>query len=125
VSGFVIWAVASLFSDGSWYERIFTTLVLSASAIASAGNSLQLRQWSRYWSTNWLALDETGVRGSLGGSPFEVGWRDLRAIRHISRYPDGYLFSTTHGDLSFTVLDLPTPKRIARAVSEKSGLPIH
>ena len=119
-----IWAVGSLFAGGFRPANVVTALLLLVFGAATAGNALLLQRYCRNWGSNWLVIDETGLHGRLASSAFDVAWKEILAIRHSCRYPEGYRVSTARGDLSFTVLDLPRPKRIARAVAKKSGLEI-
>jgi hypothetical protein len=104
-------------------------LVFPASKI-----TLSLMGWVRDFRTSFMTIHRLGVRLRIPGTTeTSLGWPDVTGVRYEKRWMtlgtflkfrcrlDTYTISTTTTSVTFSLIDIPAPKRAAREIASRIG----
>lgn len=104
-------------------------LVFPASKIA-----LSLMTWVRDFRTSFMTIDSLGVRLRIPGTTeTSLVWPEVTGVRYEKRWMtlgtflkfrcrlDTYTISTTSVPVTFSLIDIPAPKRAAREIASRIG----
>jgi hypothetical protein len=112
------------------FDRIAAASLLTVGAWLMAMSYVFLWRQGRVLAFCSVRLNSFGVRFSLGGSKNSrevfLPWNGIAAVHH-KRIPDGQRFTVLGTDTStvtFTSNCFYRPRKVARLIAERAGLPI-
>ena len=96
-----------------------------------------LMSWIREFRKNFIAIDQLGVRLRIPGTDeTSLVWPEVTAVRYEKRWitlgsflkfrcrVDAYTIATPSGSLTFSAIDIPSPKHAAREIASRIGAEI-
>jgi hypothetical protein len=124
-----------LFPIGSWsLGKAGFLVALAFLVFPFTKAALSLVSWIRSFRTSFIAIDQLGIRMRIPGTTeTSLGWPDVTGVRHERRWItlgtflnvrcrlDIYTIATTSTSLTFSLMDIPAPKRAAREIASRIG----
>ncbi|MGD1096788.1 MAG: hypothetical protein ABSB35_32945 [Bryobacteraceae bacterium] len=99
--------------------------------------ALGLMSWIRDFRKSFIAIDQLGLRLRIPGTAeTSLSWPEVTGVRYEKRWMtlgtffklrcrvDAYTISTAHTSLTFSAIDIPSPKRAAREIASRIGAEI-